>query len=109
MRPHTVIHPLHVERETTLLCSLRFQTRCPALSPASWGLPLSDDRNEQASVSRLRSMHDEGHVAELGEGLRSSSRLQHARGGAADAVIEDTRFHVDGFHHPVLHHHRIAL
>ena len=83
--------------------------RLLGLPPSSWGLPLGDDCNGHASLSRFRSIHDESHGAEFDERLSYSSRLQHAGGGAADAVIEDTRFHIDGFHHPIFHHHRIAL
>ena len=69
----------------------------------------SDARNGHASISRLRSIHDDGDGAEIGEALGHASRLQHTRYSAADAVVEDTLFNVDGFHHPVFNHHRIAL
>ena len=43
------------------------------------------------------------------ESVSSPSRLQHARGGAADPVIEHAFFNVDSFHNSIFNHHRIAL
>lgn len=69
----------------------------------------SDARNGHESISRLQSIHDDGNGAEIREALGHASRLQHTRDGATDAVVEDTLFNVDGFHHSVFNHHRIAL
>ena len=46
-------------------------------------------------------------VGKLNLGARTgySSRVQHALGGTADAMIEHSLFNVDGFHQAVFNYH----